>query len=818
MSTARLDRKSELTPELWKLCVKIFDQALGLGPKEQPGFIEERCAGNEPVRREVERLLRVAGRATTFMETPAFENAPELLVDNPDALVGEKVGHYQIDAVLGVGGMGVVYLARDIRLDRKVGLKLLPQSFVLNVTQFEHLTHEARTASALNHPNVVTIHDIGEANGVHYVATEFIDGITLRERIRRGPMAVNVALDIVLQISRALCVAHQAGVVHCDLKPENIMLRPDGYVKVLDFGIARFAYAESSTRKAKEVVIGTARYMSPEQVQGCALDARTDIWSLGVVFYEMIAGQPPFQGETATAAKESVLAKDPPPLDRSIPSGISRAISRMLAKAPEARIQSASDLIVELERLQNALRKNQRGVQLAAAAVLIALIIITGYFRISRPGHSPSPARRVASREPPVSTSDGVAYALFTKAQQIQNWENWQGAENSLNQQIDLLQKAVQRDPKFVLAYCALAKAHAELAGMGEAGRSHLAPAKAAAESALRIEPDSGEGHLALARYYWRSGTGPDDFNAALRELAVAEKTLHDNPELLMLRAMLRRHRGQWSEAVETLRRASDLDPSNKEIAFTLSMVYLDARRISDLDQWIATLDGADTLEGPWRKMLLAWARLNAGDAGRAQTLLDQIPFDFSPTPAIWDIRLAAALYRRDFDAAKRVLHAGPTKWADPTAFGEVADGCADRQAALVSIDRADAISRFRAAREKLERGSRDRSDDPFYFGMAAVLDAWLGESEKAVREAEQSTKLLPMSEDTLNGAIVLTDAARAYALAGHSSRALDALSTVATLPGGPSYGDLLLSPYWDNLRGDPRFERIIAAAKAETR
>ena len=251
-----------MQPERWQSCTDVFNVAVEQPPDERAAFLEQSCDGDEALRRKVELLLKYHDKSGDFIKSPAFEVAPELLAGDPETLVGQHLGCYRVDAVAGVGGMGVVYLAWDERLGRKVALKLLPQSMVANEADLGRLKREARTASALNHPNIVTIHDIGEVDSTHYVATEFIEGTTLRERMTKGPIPPNEAVDIAAQVASALCVAHRAGIVHRDIKPENIMLRPDGYVKVLDFGIAKLTQQETldTTTHAPRAAGNAAEY------------------------------------------------------------------------------------------------------------------------------------------------------------------------------------------------------------------------------------------------------------------------------------------------------------------------------------------------------------------------------------------------------------------------------------------------------------------------------------------------------------------------------------------------------------------------------
>src|SRR5947207_2473722 len=305
--------------ERWKQVNDLFQSAAERAPEERAAFLDEACHGDKGLCREVESLLSSHVQAENFIESPAFEVAPELLFnDRAGALVGELIGHYRIESLIGVGGMGEVYLARDERLGRKVALKLLPKRLTADETQLSRFKTEARSASALNHPNILTVYEIGAEGNRQFIATEFIEGMTLRAAFACGRMNLHAALEIAVQVASALAAAHETGVVHRDIKPENIMLRPDGYVKVLDFGIAKLTeqrpasdhYEVGTTAVLQTrpgLVLGTGRYMYPAQTRGKKVDARSDIWSLGVVFYEMVGGIPPFRGETPSDCIVSIL-------------------------------------------------------------------------------------------------------------------------------------------------------------------------------------------------------------------------------------------------------------------------------------------------------------------------------------------------------------------------------------------------------------------------------------------------------------------------------------------------------------------------------
>ncbi len=282
---------------------------------------------------------------------------------------GTLISHYRIISRIGAGGMGEVYLANDSELGRNVALKVLPADVVSDQQRMRRFVQEAKAASALNHPNIVTIHEIGRADSMRFIVMEFVEGTTLRQLIARGPMKLNEVLEIITQILSALAEAHQAGIVHRDIKPENIMVRHGGLVKLLDFGLAKLtekpaaavdtqAPTQALLKTEAGVVVGTPYYMSPEQVRGLEIDPRTDIWSFGVVAYEMLTGIFPFQGPTPTDVIISIAEKDPPAparYARELPSELERIISKTLAKNREERYQTAKDLLIDLKRLKQQL-------------------------------------------------------------------------------------------------------------------------------------------------------------------------------------------------------------------------------------------------------------------------------------------------------------------------------------------------------------------------------------------------------------------------------------------------------------------------------
>jgi eukaryotic-like serine/threonine-protein kinase len=277
-------------------------------------------------------------------------------------VIGRTISHYRIVEPLGAGGMGHVYLAEDVRLGRKLAVKVLAPKLVTDPERVRRFGLEARAVSALNHPNILTIHDIGQDGDLHFIATEFVDGETLRARLDRGRLEIVQVLEIAIQTGSALSAAHDAGIVHRDVKPENVMLRPDGYVKVLDFGVAKLTGSgfaggatDGLTRSVMEthpgMVLGTFSYMSPEQARGEAIDARTDVFSFGVVLYEMLARQLPFGGATPADVLGAILYVEPSPVSRvaDVPETLARVVSQAISKQPDARYQTMAALVDDLK-------------------------------------------------------------------------------------------------------------------------------------------------------------------------------------------------------------------------------------------------------------------------------------------------------------------------------------------------------------------------------------------------------------------------------------------------------------------------------------
>ncbi len=366
-----------MTPEKWKKVKDILSRILNLPVEQRPEFLGSACAGDEELRSEVEQLLDSYNENDTFLANSAVAEVADIFYERKFAERTEtdtfQAGHllnqrYEIIRQLGKGGMGEVFLANDRKLNRHVSLKVLHSDIASNKERLRRFHQEAKAVSALNHPHILTVYEFDRTvDEIQFIVGEFIDGQTLNDCRHREKSNIGEVLEIAIQVASALSAAHEAGIVHRDIKPENIMIRRDGYIKVLDFGLAKLTRQPNSVSAGSEdptqdlnttnpgTIMGTAAYMSPEQFRGTQIDNRTDLWSLGVVVYEMLTGQKPFPGETPADILASVLHKEPLPLSaylENVPAELEWIISKTLSKKLEGRYQTANELRADFEKIK----------------------------------------------------------------------------------------------------------------------------------------------------------------------------------------------------------------------------------------------------------------------------------------------------------------------------------------------------------------------------------------------------------------------------------------------------------------------------------
>ena len=391
-----------MTPERWEQIGRLYEAASELPAERRADFLRNACRDDHTLREEVESLLASGTAAGEFLGAGALADAATMLADDRgDTLVGRSLGHYRIVSLVGAGGMGEVYRAHDSRLGRDVAVKVLSSLAIQNDSARRRFHREAQAVAALSHPNIRSLYDVGEADGRVYAVMEFLDGETLRTRLSRGPLRSRKVMETAAAIAEGLAAAQARGIVHRDLKPENIFITAGGHVKVLDFGLAKMqepvdAHAGSETVPGD--ILGTVGYMSPEQVSGKEVDARSDIFSLGCVLYEMVSGRRAFERKTGAETMTAVLNDEPPEL-ASVTGDLRRIVAHCLEKQPDARFQSAQDLAFHLRGLLNSADlqdsraalgrgRRRRAPWLVAGTVSAASLVVAAAVALR---HEPSP-------------------------------------------------------------------------------------------------------------------------------------------------------------------------------------------------------------------------------------------------------------------------------------------------------------------------------------------------------------------------------------------------------------------------------------------
>ena len=694
-----------MSPEEHRRVVQIFHAVADLTtPEEREARLAGLCGEDTDARRHVEAMLLADGAGDGALHHPVADIAADALASLPVPLQTTiDLDEYRITRQLGAGGMGEVFLAEDTRLNRNTALKVLAREFVRDPDRLRRFEREARIISALNHPNIVTIYRFGHADGVPVLATEYVDGVTLRQMIDDGPVAPDVVLDIARQVCSALGAAHAAGIVHRDIKPENIMRRADGVVKVLDFGIAKLVDASSTGSghtTVADAIVGTPAYMAPEQARGMTIDTRSDVFSLGVVLHELLSGRAPFVGATAADVLAAVLQSEPRPLPDA-PPALASIVSRCLRKEPKARYQDAAALLADLNAtgaIAPEVWFRSRRALVAAAA--IALVTFGAGVLALAVGNRPAPAvaRSIApdpSQPPGTRSVSPRADDLLKLGQYLMAQRN----VDASNQAVEYLRQAVTLKPDSAITQATLALALRDQdtwAGLGP-GTSAVA-AREAARRAIALDANLPAAHLALARvandYEW-------NWIEAEREFARTLALAPDLAEAHMGLAQVFETLARPEEAVKAARTAALLEPLSPRVLSDVGRTLYRARHYREA---VTQFQRALTLDREYVPAVVrlqdTYDQLNDRDGMRA--MIDRM-VAAGPRMIPWALDFSRARYAAHLGRREQLVETALRIERSATGQGEIAFVLASLYA---DVDRSRAL-------HWLERGIRERSMFP---------------------------------------------------------------------------------------------------------
>ena len=874
-------------------------------------------------------------------------------------LLGE-LGDYELLEEIGRGGQGVVFRARQKSLNRTVALKVISLGQWASKAHLKRFRLEAEAAARLEHPGIVPIHEVGERDGQCYFSMKFVEGGQLDEVVRRTPMSIRQAAELIAKVARTVHYAHEHGILHRDIKPGNILLDQKGQPHLTDFGLARLVETESTMTRTLEV-LGTPSYMAPEQAVGnnAAVSSVTDVYGLGAVLYQLLTGQPPFAGGTTYETIKLLLDTEPrqprllnPKIDRDL----STICLKCLEKDPKRRYASALALADDLEhwlkhepiqarrtgmfaRGKKWVRRHPTGTVLGASLLALAAAVGWNIWKsewIRHPvttGIAVLPFENLSEQKEQAAFADGVqddiltklakiadlkvisrtsvmqyrgkqnvreigdalrvshvlegtvrrsagkvhinaqlvdartdthlwaeqynrdlsdvfaiesevaqsianrlrskisarekaamqerptkdlaAYDLYVRATALIDKAQYEESDQNYFQAVDLLMQAVARDPSFLLAYCRLAQAHNELYFLNiDRTPNRLALAKAAIDTAFRLKPDSSEAHLALAEHLYHSYL---DYDRARDELAIAQSTLPNNARIFELSGYIDRRQGRWHDAMRNFGRAVELDPRNINILTSAAITYYYVR---DYGQGRAAFDRIIALEPKnilYRFWRARWIAFERGDLRPVQDVLGKNLTDNAAllrTYGPWCF--AMALLGRNPAAADRALAAiTDDTFGARMGFVDFTRAYAKGLVARMKGDKDGARAAFNAARieqEKVVRAQPDYWTESDALCLLGLIDAGLGRKQEALNEGRRAVDLLPLTKNAYDGADILYFYAAICAQVGERDLAIEQLKTLAQIPAGAHYGQLRLDPFWDPLRGDPRFEKIVAS------
>jgi serine/threonine protein kinase/tetratricopeptide (TPR) repeat protein len=873
-----------------------------------------------------------------------------------------KLGDYELLEEVGRGGQGVVFRARQKSLNRIVALKVIGLGQWATPAHLKRFRLEAEAAARLDHPCIVPIYEVGERDGQCYFSMKFVEGGQLDEVVRRSPMSIRHAVELIAKVARTVSYAHEHRILHRDIKPGNILLDAKGEPHLTDFGLARLVESESTVTRTVEV-LGTPSYMAPEQAAGnnAKLTRATDVYGLGGVLYQVLTSHPPFAGGTTYETIKLVLETEPRPprlWNSKVDRDLSTICLKCLEKDPPRRYSSALALAEDLERwLRHEPIKARRtgliargkkwlqrnptaaGIAVLSIALIAAVSVIVWkselFHRPAAAGIAVLPFENLSNDREDASFADGVQDDILTKLAKIADLKvisrtsvmQYRGNQNTrrignelsvshvlegsvrktgawlhINAQLidartdshvwaeeydrdlkdmfavqseiaqkvagqlhakispaeklaierpptadltafdlysgaknlvlvgtsstsnsptakanwlkaaDLLNQAVTHDPTFLQAYCQLASVHDELYHFRfDRTPERLALAEAAINAAFRLRPDAGEAHLARAGHLYH---GYLDYDGALAELQIARQTLPDDARLFELKGYIERRRpgGNQEEALRNLERALELDPRNISLLRQTALSYDDLRRYAEEE---AVLDRVLSIEpnDAETKTVRAYVELDwKANTHPFHQVIDEIRA--KEPGAVQDVAndwLVCALAERDPGGAANALAAlGENGFGSETL--RYSPRFIEGLIARMTKDDAKARTAFTAARAEQEKLVGARPDDAGALSVLGLIDAALGRKEEALREGRRAVELLPVAKDAVNGARMILSLATIAGWVGDKDLACQQLGQASRLPTGFSYGELKLLPFWDPLRGDPCFEKIVAS------
>jgi tetratricopeptide (TPR) repeat protein len=738
-----------------------------------------------------------------------------------------EFGDYELLEEIGRGGQGVVFRARQKSLNRTVALKIIGLGQWASKAHIKRFRLEAEAAASLDHPCIVPIYEVDEGDGSCYFSMKLIEGGQLDEVVKRTPMPVRQAAELMAKVARTVHYAHEHGILHRDIKLGNILLDAKGEPHLTDFGLARLLESESTVTRTLEV-LGTPSYMAPEQAAGnnpatAGLTSATDVYGIGAVLYQLLTGHPPFAGGTTYETIKLVLETEPrqprlwnPKIDRDL----STICLKCLEKDPHRRYPAALALAEDLERWlrHEPIRARHTGVftrgkkwlrrnPTTAALITVVAVALAGVlWELPRVQEERAVVRRAnlsaqeKARLEAEQTNNPTAYDAYLRGRAFPGGWHLEGA-------IRLFQEAVKLDPNFVLAWAYLSIAQSQSYWLGtDASAARLAAAKDALDRALALDPDLPETHLALGyyRYY-----GQRDYTGALAEFRQAERALPNSADVILALAALQRRLGHWDEAIAEQRRAVALDPRNFHASFNLVSTYMMLRRfpeaLAEVDRvlaWNQTNVGALSQKA---EIFLA-----TGDLQAAEPLLltnRQIDPIF--------LRAVCPLFQRRYAAAIEILSKALATETDRYArnIEKLLLGLSQQRAGDIAAARAtyrDAVQDIQRELEKVAPGSFQEAG---LYARSGLAHAGLGEAASAIAEGQKAMAIHPTSKDPVEGPVEEERMAQIYALLGDPDHAIPILKRLLQIPSGATITPALLrlDPVWDQIRSDPRFQQLAA-------